>query len=61
MRMVRRFKMISSVAVCEGGSKYQLCQPNSVKVSAATMPKKTQTGPPSGRIADAGRPNSSTS
>ena len=61
IRIVRRFNIISSVAVCDGGSRYQLCHPNSVKVNAATMPKKTHTGPPSGRMADAGRPNSSTS
>ena len=29
---------------------YQLCQPRRVKVSAATTPKKTHTGLPSGRI-----------
>ena len=36
---------------------YQLCQPSSVKVSAATMPKVTHTALPSGRMAEPGLPS----
>ena len=57
-RMVSRLSTMSSVAVCDGGSTYQLCHPSSVNVSAATMPQATQGALPSGRMKEAGAPYS---